>query len=125
MTYQDDFTLPIELLSCVVKQGLDILPELIRIADNTTMQVERQKYIGIGSDKRSAMRCGHSDDFKPKTVNTRIAVITFDIPQFRESGFCPLVLEKGLRSEPALLLTLSQSMCSKYPSICICGENQK
>lgn len=29
MTYQDDFTLPNELLEQVAEQGLDFLPELI------------------------------------------------------------------------------------------------
>jgi hypothetical protein len=29
MTYQDDFTLPTELLEQVAEQGLDYLPELI------------------------------------------------------------------------------------------------
>jgi len=56
MTYQDDFTLPTELLDRVVEQGLDILPELIRIEDNTAMQVERQKYIDVGPYERSAKR---------------------------------------------------------------------
>jgi hypothetical protein len=34
MTYQDDFTLPTELLEQVAEQGLDFLPELIRIIVN-------------------------------------------------------------------------------------------
>ena len=34
--------------------------------------------------------------------------ITFDIPQVREGGFYPQALEKGLRSERALTLTLAE-----------------
>ena len=108
MTYQDDFTLPTELLEQVAEQGLDFIPELIRIVVNTAMQVERQKYLGVGPYERSAERQGHSNGFKPKTVNTRIAPITFDIPQVREGGFYPQALEKGLRSERALMLTLAE-----------------
>ncbi len=37
MTYQDHFTLPTELLEQVAEQGLDFLPELIRIVVNTAM----------------------------------------------------------------------------------------
>jgi hypothetical protein len=48
MTYKDDFTLPTELLEHVAEQGLDFLPELIRIVINTVMQVERQKHLGVG-----------------------------------------------------------------------------
>ena len=108
MTYQDDFTLPTELLEQVTEQGLDFLPELIRIVVNTAMQVERQKYIGVGPYERSAERQGQRNGFKPKTVRTRIAPITFDIPQVREGGFYPQALEKGLRSERALMLALAE-----------------
>ena len=34
MTYQEDFTLPTELLEKASQQGFDILPELIRIVVN-------------------------------------------------------------------------------------------
>src|SRR5574341_1224354 len=108
MTYQDDFTLPTELLEQVAEQGLDFLPDLIRIVINTAMQAERQKHLGVGPYERSAERQGHANGFKPKTVSTRIAPITFEIPQVREGGFYPQALEKGLRSERALMLALAE-----------------
>jgi putative transposase len=108
MTHQDDCTLPLELLEQIAEQGLDYLPELVRIVVNTAMQAERQKYLGVSPYVRSNERQGHSNGFKPKTVNTRIAPITFDIPQVREGGFYPQALEKGLRSERALMLTLAE-----------------
>lgn len=108
MTYQDHFTLPTELLEQVAEQGLDFLPELIRIVINTAMQVERQKHLGVGPYERSSKRQGHANGFKPKTVKTRVAPITFDIPQVREAGFYPQALEKGLRSERALMLALAE-----------------
>jgi putative transposase len=80
MTYQDHFTLPTELLEQVAEQDLDFLPELIRIVINTAMQVERQRHLGVGPYERSAVRQGHANGFKPKTVSTRIAPITFEIP---------------------------------------------
>ncbi|UCF26967.1 MAG: IS256 family transposase, partial [Chloroflexota bacterium] len=72
------------------------------------MQVERQKYLGVGPYERSAEHQGHSNGFKSKTVTTRIAPITFDIPQVREGGFYPQALEKGMRSERALMLALAE-----------------
>lgn len=95
MTHQDDFTLPTELLQQVTEQGLDCLPELIRIVINTAMHVELQEHLGVGPYERSNNRQGHANDFKPKTVNTLIAPITFDIPQVREGGFYPQALEKA------------------------------
>jgi transposase-like protein len=108
MTYQDNFTLPTELLEQVAEQGLDFLPEMIRIVINTAMQAERQKYLGVGPYERSNRRQGHANGFKPKTVTTRVAPITFDIPQVREGGFYPQALEKGMRSERALMLALAE-----------------
>ena len=108
MTYQADCTLPNELLEQISSQGLDFLPELIRIVINNAMQIERQKYLGVGPYERSDERQGHGNGFKPKTVTTRVAPITFDIPQVREGGFYPRALEKGLRSERALMLALAE-----------------
>ena len=108
MTYQDNFTLPTEILEQVAEQGLDFLPEMIRIVINTAMQAERQKYLGVGPYERSNRRQGHANGFKPKTVTTRVAPITFDIPQVREGGFYPQALEKGMRSERALMLALAE-----------------
>ena len=108
MTYQEDFTLPIEIQEQIIEHGLDYLPELIRIVVNTAMQAERQKHLGVEPYERSRKRQGHANGYKPKTVNTRIAPITFDIPQVREGGFYPQALEKGLRSERALMLALAE-----------------
>jgi transposase-like protein len=108
MTYQDDFTLPTELLEQVAENGLDFLPELIRIVINTAMQAERQKYLGVKPYERSTERKGLANGFKPKTVTTRMAPITFAVPQVREGGFYPQALEKGLRSERALMLALAE-----------------
>jgi putative transposase len=108
MTYQADCTLPNELLEQISAQGLDFLPELIRIVINNAMQIERQQYLGVGPYERSFERQGHGNGFKPKTVTTRVAPITFDIPQVREGGFYPQALEKGLRSERALMLALAE-----------------
>ena len=72
------------------------------------MQVEHQKYLGVVPNKRSAERKIHSNGFKPNTNTIRTAPITFDIPQVREDGFYPQVLEKGLQSERALMLTFAE-----------------
>jgi len=108
MTYQPDFTLPAEIVEQVAEQGLDVLPELIRIVFNSAMQAEREKYLGAALYQRSPERHGHANGFKPKTVQTRVGEIQFDIPQVREGGFYPSALEKGLRSERALHLTLAE-----------------
>jgi transposase-like protein len=108
MTYKTDCTLPSDLLEQIAAQGFDFLPELIRILVNAAMQVERQKHLAVEPYERSSQRQGHANGFKPKTVNTRLGEITFAVPQVREGGFYPNALEKGLRSERALSLTLAE-----------------
>jgi transposase-like protein len=108
MTYQGDFTLPSELLDQIAAQGFDKLPELIRIVVNAAMQAERQQYLGVAPYQHSPDRNGHANGYKPKTVKTRMGEINFDIPQVREGGFYPQALEKGLRSERALTLSLAE-----------------
>lgn len=108
MTYRKDCTLPAELLEQIAQEGFDVLPQLIQTVINTAMQIEREKHLGVGPYERSQERNGHANGFKPKTVNTRVGKITFDVPQVREGGFYPQSLEKGQRSERALKLALAE-----------------
>jgi len=108
MTYQPNYTVPPELLEQIANDGFEVLPELIRIIINTAMQAERQQYLGVAPYERSPDRQDYANGYKPKTVTTRVGDITFAVPQVREGPFYPGALEKGLRSERALTLTLAE-----------------
>ncbi len=108
MTYQPDCTLSPALLEQLAANGLDALPDLIRIMINTAMQIERQRHLGVGPYERSPERQGYANGYKPKTVTTRVGDITFAVPQVRDGSFYPQALEKGLRSERALMLALAE-----------------
>jgi len=108
MTYQDHFTLPTEFLEQIASEGLDFLPELIEVLINTAMQAERSKHLKADLYERTDQRKGYANGYKPKTVKTRIGDITFDVPQVRDGSFYPGALEKGLRSERALTMTLAE-----------------
>jgi len=108
MIYKNDCTLPTEYLEQLTEQGLDSLPNLIRVMVNEAMRIERENYLGAKPYERSEERQGHANGYKPKTVRTRVGEVTFDIPQVREGGFYPHALEKGMRSERTLLLTLAE-----------------
>jgi putative transposase len=101
-------SLPAELLERVNQQGFDILPELIQLIINAAMQAERQQYLKAEPYQPTEERQGHANGYKPKTVHTRVGNITFSIPQVREGGFYPEALEKGLRSERALMLVIAE-----------------
>lgn len=104
MTHQNDYTFTQEL----AEKGLEAIPELLRVLINNAMQVERSKYLQAERYERTEERKGHANGFKPKTMKTRIGEITFAVPQVREGGFYPSALEKGLRSERALTITLAE-----------------
>jgi transposase-like protein len=113
MTYQADYTpyqtLSQELLERLTEEGLDALPEMIRIVINTAMQAERLKYLGVGAPyERSDERQDQANGYKPKSVKTRAGEITFSVPQVRSGDFYPGALEKGLRSERALTVALAE-----------------
>ena len=108
MTYREDFTLPAEFLEQVASQGFEVLPDLIRIVVNAAMQAERQQYLNAAPYQRTPEREAHANGYKPKTVQTRVGKIAFEVPQVREGGFYPEALEKGLRSERALTMSLAE-----------------
>ena len=115
MTYQQDCTLPADLLQQVSEQGLEIVPELLRTIINAAMQGERQQFLQAAPYQHTEERQGHANGYKPKTVHTRVGDITFSIPQVREGGFYPEALEKGLRSERAFLLALAEMYACTVP----------
>lgn len=108
MTYQEDCSLPEGVLEHVCAQGLDGIGEAIRIVVNAAMRSEREAHLNAGPYERHPGRAGHANGYKPKTVQTRVGEVTFDVPQVREGGFYPKALEKGLRSERALKLALAE-----------------
>lgn len=108
MTHQNNYNLSTGTLEELTRNGLDAVPELMRVLLNNVMQAERAKYLQAGEYERTEERKGHANGYKPKTVRTRVGEITFSIPQVRESGFYPSALEKGMRSERALVTALAE-----------------
>ena len=104
MTHQNDYTFAED----ITERGLEAVPEMMRVLINQAMQVERSKYLQADEYERTKDRKGHANGYKPKTVRTRMGEITFAVPQVREGGFYPSALEKGLRSERALMITLAE-----------------
>ena len=108
MIYKNDCTLPREYIEQLTEQRLEGLPDMIRVLVNQAMQIERENYLQAKPYERSENRRGYANGYKPKTVKTRVGEVAFDIPQVRGAGFYPQALEKGLRSERALLMTLAE-----------------
>jgi transposase-like protein len=95
----------VELLK---EHGFEGLAEAVTVLLNTAMVAERSEYLGAAPYERSATRIGHANGFKDKTLRTRLGALSLRVPQTRDSEFYPQSLEKGLRSERALLLSIAE-----------------
>lgn len=99
------FSLLSEVLS---EKGLEGLGRAVEILINEAMKIERAKHINANLYERTDMRSGYSNGFKPKQLNTRVGTLNLQVPQVRDSSFYPSFLERGLRSERALSLSLAE-----------------
>lgn len=88
--------------------GFDGLAEAVTVLLNTAMVAERSDYLGARPYERSDSRSGYANGFKDKTVKSRLGALSLKVPQTRDCEFYPQSLEKGLRSERALLLSIAE-----------------
>jgi transposase-like protein len=108
-THQNQTELINSVLQLLLDHNQDALAEGFRLMVNEAMKAERAYALNAAPYERTADRLGHANGFKPKTVNTRLGELTFQIPQVRgEIDFYPSALEKGLRSERALKLAIAE-----------------
>ena len=88
--------------------GMEAMPQAMEILFNEAMLIERTQHLGAGRYERSSNRLDYANGYKPKRVKTRIGELSLSVPQTRSSDFYPNCLEKGLRSERALNIALSE-----------------
>lgn len=88
--------------------GFEALGEAVTILMNGAMLAERSEHLGAAPYERSAERTGYANGFKDKTVKTRLGELSLKVPQTRDCDFYPQSLERGLRSERALLLAIAE-----------------
>jgi len=97
-----------DAVELLINHGFDEMGKSLRILLDTAMLIERERYLGAGHYERTEERQGHANGFKPKTVKTRVGDLELSVPQTRDSGFYPKSLEKGIRSERALKVSLAE-----------------
>ncbi|MGA9573678.1 MAG: IS256 family transposase [Lysobacterales bacterium] len=88
--------------------GFDGMAEAITVLLNSAMVAERSDYLGAAPYERSSERIGYANGYKDKTLKTRLGNMHLKVPQTRDSEFYPQSLERGLRSERALLLSIAE-----------------
>jgi transposase-like protein len=96
------------VVQLLCESGLSQMAEAVRIMLNEAMRLERSRVIEAEPYQRTERRRGYANGFKPKTLDTRLGAITFEVPQTRNVEFYPSALEKGIRSERALKLAIAE-----------------
>lgn len=96
------------LAEVLSEKGLDGLGSAVEILINEAMRIERDKHLNAKSYERTELRSGYANGFKQKQLKTRLGALNLQVPQVRDSNFYPSFLEKGLRSERALSLSLAE-----------------
>ena len=83
--------------------------EGLRLLVNEAMVQERSAVLQARPYERCEERLGRANGFKPKTLASRVGPLLLRVPQVRDGvEFYPSALEKGARSEKALLLALAE-----------------
>jgi transposase-like protein len=82
--------------------------QVIQVLMNEAMKVERSKFLGTQPYERSPERQDYANGFKDKTVKTRLGMLDLQVPQVRGCDFYPQALERGLRSEQALRMSVAE-----------------
>lgn len=108
MTLQREDNILSNLTEILSENGLDGLGNAVALLINEAMAVERARHLKASSYERSEERTGYANGFKPKLLKTRLGSLQLSVPQVREGDFYPSFLERGIRSERALKLSLAE-----------------
>ena len=97
------------VLQLLTTQNPSSLAEGFRLLLNEAMAQERSAVLQAQPYERCEGRLGSANGFKPKNFATRMGEVTLRIPQVRDGiDFYPSALEKGVRSEQALMLAMAE-----------------
>jgi putative transposase len=97
-----------KIIEVLFTDGLGGLEKAVAMLVNEAMRIERSKHLNAESYERSKDRLGYANGFKDKVLKTRIGALDLKIPQTRDCDFYPSFLQKGIRSERALICTLAE-----------------
>jgi transposase-like protein len=97
-----------QVLELLAEQGFEGLATAIQILMNEAMKIQRSQVLGARPYERSPERRGYANGYKPKTMRTRVGTVNLSVPKTRGVEFYPSALERGTRSERALVLAIAE-----------------
>ena len=95
-------------MELLTTNDFDGLADAVTVLLNSAIVAERSEYLNSAPYQRCTQRVSYANGFKDKTLKTRLGSLPLKVPQTRDSEFYPQSLEKGFRSERALLLAISE-----------------
>jgi putative transposase len=96
------------LAEIISAQGIEGLGSAVQILFNEAMLIERDRHLNALAYERTESRTGYANGFKPKVLKMRLGALNLSVPQVRDSDFYPSFLERGVRSERALSVSLAE-----------------
>jgi len=97
-----------EILEKIVL-GSDQAPRILEKLLNQLMLAERESVLKAAPYERTEERTGFANGFKDRKYLSKMGDLSLKLPQTRDIPFYPSCLEKGERTERALMLALAES----------------
>ncbi|RLB77082.1 MAG: IS256 family transposase [Deltaproteobacteria bacterium] len=93
----------------IIDHGSEGMEQAVTILFNEAMRVERSHMLNALPFERTSARLGYANGYKDKHLKSRLGNLDLKIPQVRGGiNFYPSSLEKGVRSERALKISLAE-----------------
>lgn len=97
-----------DIMELLILHGSDELTSVYEKLYNEAMRLERARYLRASPYERTEDRRGQANGFKNKQLKSKVGLLRLQVPQVRDSSFYPTSLEKGSRSERAVLSALAE-----------------
>ncbi len=108
MAAQIDDNKLLPVAEMIFEQGLDGIGKAVEMLINEAMKIERARHLKATAYERTVEREDYANGYKAKQLKTRMGALNLNVPQVRNSDFYPSFLERGIRSERALKLSLAE-----------------
>lgn len=89
--------------------GSEHTPRILEKLFNQLMLAERETVLGAAPYERTEDRNGFANGFKDRKYLSKMGDLSLKVPQTRDIPFYPSCLEKGERTERALMLTFAEA----------------
>ena len=108
MTRQADRSELDPVVELVAQHGTEVIGQAFSRLLEHAMRLERDDVLGAAPYERTETRRGYANGYKDKTIKTGVGALTVRVPKTRGVEFYPTALERGVRSDRALILAIAE-----------------